>query len=88
MYFFNLPQFGAQPYLIHLTGELTNRAIGLEQGQPTFATVVMSLLVYCQEFVRIMGSGLEMHQFVRVSRILNSYLICDNKSFTYCSTLL
>ena len=47
--------------------ELTSKAVDLEQGQLTSATVAMSLLAYLQGFVRITGSGLEMHQFVRVS---------------------
>ena len=47
--------------------ELSNKAVDLEQGQIMSATVAMSLLAYLQEFVRITGSGLEMHQFVRVS---------------------
>ena len=63
--------------------ELTSKATDLEQGQLMSATVAMSLLVYLQEFVRTMGSGLEMHQFVRVSRLFNYNLICDNKIFTY-----
>ena len=69
-------------------GELTSKVADLELEQLMSVTVAMSWLVYHQEFVRIMGSGLEMHQFVRVSRMLNYYLICDNKSFTYCSMLL
>ena len=48
--------------------ELTNKATDLELELLTSATVVMSWLVYLQEFVRIMDSGLEMHHLVRVSR--------------------
>ena len=56
-------------------GKLTSIVADLELELLTSATVVMSLLVYLQEFVRIMGSGLEMHQFVRVSSILNYYRV-------------
>ena len=48
--------------------ELISKEAGLEQGQLMSVTLAMSLLVYLQEFVRIMGSGLEIHQFVKVSR--------------------
>ena len=62
-------------------GKLTSVVADLELELLTSATVAMRLLDYLQEFVRIMGSGLEMHQFVRVSSILNYYLICDDKIF-------
>ena len=61
--------------------ELTSKAVDLEQGQLMSVTVAMSLLAYLQEFVRTMDSGLEMHQFVRVSRPFNYYLIRDNEIF-------
>ena len=50
--------------------ELTSKAIDLEQGQAMSATAAMSSLVYLQEFVKIMGSGLERHQLVKVSKSL------------------
>ena len=47
--------------------ELASKATDLEQGQLTSATAAMSSLVYLQESVKIMGSGLERHQLVKVS---------------------
>ena len=47
--------------------ELTSKAIDLEQGQAMSATAAMSSLVHLQEFAKIMGSGLERHQLVKVS---------------------
>ena len=49
--------------------ELTSKVTDLEQGQAMSATAAMSSLVYLQEFVKIMGSGLERHQLVKVSHI-------------------
>ena len=51
--------------------ELASKVTDLEQGQLMSATVAMSLLVYLQELVRIMGSGLEMHQLVKVSYLFS-----------------
>ena len=63
--------------------ELTSKAIDLEQGQAMSATVAMSSLVYLQEFVRIMGSGLERHQLVKVSHIfpISVAIECTNLWF-------
>ena len=50
--------------------ELISKEAGLEQGQLMSAIVAMSLLVCLQEFVRTMGSGLEMHQSVKVNLLV------------------
>ncbi len=57
--------------------ELTNKEtdLGIELAIP--AIVVMSSLVNLQELVRIMGSGLETHQLVKVSDNNNN---CDQCS--------
>ena len=47
--------------------ELVSKATDLEQGQLMSATVAMSLLVNLQDSAKITGSGLEMHQLVKVS---------------------
>ena len=49
--------------------ELLSKEAGLEQGQLMSVILAMSLLVCFQEFVRTMGSGLEMHQLVKVKPI-------------------
>jgi hypothetical protein len=60
-------------------GELISKATDLEQGQLMSATVAMSSLVYLQGFVRIMASGLEMHQLVKVSLLCFFLSIsCEN----------
>ena len=72
-------QYVALIFPIHLMGELLREATGLEIEQATSATVAMSLLVYLQEYVRTMGSGLEMHQLVKVSWSCNYNLIGSDK---------
>ena len=61
--------------------ELLSKEADLEQGQLMSAIVAMSSLVCLQEFVRIMGSGLEMHQFVKVSRPFSCNLSYNIKKF-------
>ena len=63
----NLLQFGAPPCPTHPMEELVSKATDLEQGQLMSATVAMSLLVNLQDSAKITGSGLEMHQLVKVS---------------------
>ena len=46
--------------------ELTSKVIDLEQGQIMSAIAAMSLLANLQDSAEIMGSGLEMHQLVKV----------------------
>ena len=77
----HLLQFAALPCLIHLMEELISKESGLEQGQLMSVIPAMSLLVCLQEFVRIMGSGLEMHQFVKVSRPFSCNLSYNVKKF-------
>ena len=60
-------QFGAQICPTQLMEELTNEVTDLVIEQATSATVAMNLLVNLQESVKIMDSGLEMHQLVKVS---------------------
>ena len=48
-------------------GELTSKATDLTTELATPATVAMNLLVYLQESVKAMESGLEIHQLVKVS---------------------
>ena len=72
--------------------ELASKVTDLEQGQLMSATVAMSLLVYLQELVRIMGSGLEMHQLVKVSYLfsISVAIECTNlwfNSLVRCPTL-
>ena len=55
--------------------ELISKEAGLEQGQLMSVTLATSLLVSLQEFVRTMGSGLEMHQLVKVS-LLKYIVVC------------
>ena len=52
-------------------GGLTSKVIDLMTEQATPATVAMNSLVYLQESVKAMGSGLEMHQLVKVSQNLS-----------------
>ena len=66
-------QFVAQTYQIHLMEELTSKATDLEIELLTSVMVAMSLLVNLRGSVRIMDSGLERHQFVKVSR---SHFMC------------
>ena len=47
--------------------ELTSKATDLEQGQLMSATAAMSLSVNLQDSAKIMGSGLERYQLVKVS---------------------
>ena len=47
--------------------ELVSKVIDLEQGQLISATAAMSLLANLQDSAKITGSGLEMHQLVKVS---------------------
>ena len=57
---------------IHRMGELISEETDLETEQDTPATVAMSSLVSLQESVKIMESGREMHQLVKVSLLYHS----------------
>ena len=73
-------QGGASLYLIHLMEELISAATGLELQHFILVIVAMSLSVSPQEPARTMGSGLEMHQLVKVRRYNTIMIIlCDYK---------
>ena len=67
--------------------ELINKVTDPVIEQATSATVAMSLLVWLQEFVKIMVSGLEMHQLVKVSCLIIVIVISAHEIFIYNSPL-
>ena len=66
-YNYDVIQLCAPLCLYHQMGELISEVTDLEIEQATLVIVAMSLLVSLQESVKTMGSGLEMHQLVKVS---------------------
>ena len=64
-------QLSAPIFPILLMGELISEVIDLVIERATPVIVATNLLVYLQESVRTMASGLEMHQLVKVSRFLS-----------------
>ena len=69
-----LLQLNAPLCPIHQMGELISKETDLEIERDTPATVAMSSLVSLQESVKIMESGLEMHQLVKVSLLYHVQL--------------